>query len=240
MGDLQKMEIEHRVRLALLRNRGVIKDTIEDFERTYGIRLKDDYVIRIYRKFRREVRRDNLRWVSYHFAQEFISQAAQIQNQLTEQLKEYNERSVKRLSVCCRSIVRPHPYKEGKWLCVKCDQQCETYEDMDMPMERLKLKVIEKMQHEQDLTMRFLQGMGFLESPHARKSLDVNAHEEPKTLPPTERTPQLPSDIDPFLKKELDSIDPRDAQLFLDGGSMELEVEFEEDRNADSGTEKTK
>lgn len=235
MGDLQKIEVEQRIRLALLRSRGNIRAAIEDYERVNGVLLSDDYVIRVYRKFRREVRRDNLRWVGYHFAQEFISQAATIQKQLDDQLREYNDRSVMHLSICCHSIVRPHPCGSGKWLCMKCNTQCLTYEEMNLPMERLKLKVIMTMQREQELTMKFLEGMGFLINPHAARQLEA-----PKdvTMLETSRAPSLP-DIDPGLKQQLDSIDPRDAQVFLDGGELELEVEFEEDKNAGSGKSKS-
>jgi len=139
MSSLQKLEVEQRLRLVLLRNRGVIRDTIEDYEREFGQRLSQDYVLKVYRKFRREVRQDNLRWVSYHFAQEFIAQSAKVQHQLSKQLQEYNERSVKLLSVCCSSIVKPHPCEEGAYLCLKCDMQCEVEEVMDKSIERLKL-----------------------------------------------------------------------------------------------------
>lgn len=237
--SLQKIEIEQRLRLALLRNRGVISDTIDDYERTYGVRLPKDFVIKIYRKFRREVQQDNLKWVSYHFAQEFISQAAKIQQQLDQQIREYNDRSIELVSVCCVAPVRPHPVDPDKFLCLKCDTQCQVQEHMDLGMERLKLKVIDKMQREQDLTMRFLEGMGFLQKRSgASQVVDVGLHKDVESLPAgnANRAPKEPN-IDPDLQDELDALDPRDAQIMLDGG-LELEVEFEGDKNEDPGQEK--
>jgi hypothetical protein len=234
MSSLQKLEIEQRLRLVLLRNRGVIRDTIDDYEREFGKRLSQDYVLRVYRKFRREVRQDNLRWVSYHFAQEFIAQAAKVQHQLSKQLQEYNERSVTLRSICCSSVVKPHPCEEGAFLCLKCDTQCDVEEVMDKSMEKLKLQVIEKLQREQDLTMRFLEGMGFLQKRSGQGVLAVGVERTLDALPSgnVSRVPQKP-DLDPDLQKELDSMDPRDAQMMLDGG-LELTVEFEDDKDETS------
>jgi len=235
--DLQKIEVEQRLRLALLRNRGVIRDTIDDYEREFGVRLSDQYVIRVYRKFRREVRQDNLRWVSYHFAQEFIAQSAKVQHQLSRQLQEYNDRSIKTVSICCSAPVTTHPQSDRP-LCLKCDQQCDTKETMDKEMERLKLKVIDKLQREQDLTMRFLEGMGFLQKRSGQGVLVSG--QEPVALPAGDgvRAPQKPDGIDPDLQKELDALDPRDAQMMLDG-DLELTVEFEDDTDEDQGNHKT-
>jgi len=235
--ELQKLELDQRLRLVLLRNRGVIRDTIEDYEREFAVRLSEDYVIRVYRKFRREVRQDNLRWVSYHFAQEFIAQAAKVQHQLSKQLAEYNERSIQVVSVCCGSPVTTHPQSDRP-LCLKCDHQCDTKEEIDKQLERLKLQTIDRLQKEQDLTMRFLEGMGFLQKRSGVGELNVGVHQEQTALPAgdTSRAPKPPEGLDPNLQKELDALDPRDAQLMLDGG-LELTVEFEDDKDANSGTE---
>lgn len=240
--DLQKIEIEQRLRLALLRNRGVIRDTIDDYERTYGVRLPEDYVIKVYKRFRREVKQDNLRWVSYHFAQEFISQAAKVQHQLDMQIQDYNKRSIQVVSVCCHAPVRVHPVDPDKFLCLKCDTQCDVKEEMDKEMERLKLKVIDKLQKEQDLTMRFLEGMGFLQKRSGSGQVSgVGSHADSETLSVRDvtRSPKLPDGLDPDLQEDLNSLDPRDAQLMLDGG-LELTVEFEDEKNEDSGTETSK
>jgi hypothetical protein len=235
--DLQKIEIEQRLRLVLLRNRGVIRDTIDDYEREFGVRLPDDYVIRVYKKFRREVRQDNLRWVSYHFAQEFVAQAAKVEHQLSKQLQEYNARSIQLASICCSSPVRPHPLKDG-FICIKCDTECDTVETMDMRMENLKLKVIDRIQKEQDLTMRFLEGMGFLQKGGvAGDMLNVGVQQESMSMPRS-KPDKSQDDLDPELQKRLNAMDPRDAQMMLDG-DLELTVEFEEDKDENTGKNKT-
>jgi hypothetical protein len=236
--DLRKIEVEQRLRLTLLRNRGVIRDTIEDYEREFGTRLPEHYVVRVYRKFRREISQDNLRWVSYHFAQEFIAQASKVQHQLAQQLREYNEKSIREVSVCCHAPVIDHPISDRP-LCLKCDSQCEVIEEIDKEMERLKLKVIDRLQKEQDLTMRFLEGMGFLQRRNGPGILNVGVQSQQEYLPEAKsRAPKKPDGLDPELQDELDHLDPRDAQLMLDG-DLELTVEFEDDKDANQRKEKT-
>jgi hypothetical protein len=107
--SIEKFEVEERVRIMLLRHRGSTVKVIHDYQDEYGITLTPEYVEKIYRKLKREVQRDEIKWVGYHFAQEILSQSHQIQQILLDQYKSCEGQDLTMVSSCCHSgfIVDP-------------------------------------------------------------------------------------------------------------------------------------
>lgn len=207
--DLRKFEVESNIRLLLIRYRGNMKQVIDEYDKQYGIRLTAPYVERVYKKLKREVNSDKYKWVSFHFAEELISQCAEIQALLKEQYRSYEGLGVKPVSLCCGAPIEPYPCKDDSFLCKSCDKECVVTLYVDGKVEKLKLSIIDKMQEQNKFTVEFLKSMGFLQEPGKNETVVHN-------YLPGSRETTLPATIDAESKDQVDSMTSFERLKLLD------------------------
>lgn len=227
--DLKKMELEHRVRILLFCNRGSTYRVIEEYEKTYGEKITPEYVEKVFAKLKKEMKRDEIAWVGYHFAEEILSRTHRIQQILEDQYNSYEGQDIETVSECCHCGFNVDPNNPQLYRCNRCLRNCDTVRIVvvSRSIENLKLQVVDRMRKENEFSLDFLKELGFIGKPEVKEVA-------PKYLPTTVSNPAPKKLAQPTAKdapklelaqqQEVQKMDPREQQILVD---KYIDIEFE-------------
>ena len=219
--DLAKFELESAVRMLLIRHRGNVNKVKDDYFKERGGKLTDKYIGKVLKKLKREISTDKSKWIGYHFAQELIANFTNIQAKLEKQLDSYGGLGVRAVSLCCDAPVDVDHLNpsDDSYVCMKCDQPCKIDVKVNRTVEKLKLDTIEKMQEQNEFTVKFLQSMGALAGPSGGGVIVNNClmgDGQSNTKMVDSRVTQIPDNLDPNDKERLDGMSPLDQHRLLE------------------------
>lgn len=155
-GNIEKLRLEERIRLLILKHRGCAELVAKEGN------VPEEYVRKIINKIRRKRNLDVDFYIGTTMAQYIMDGAEQRKIYIIDQLREEVEKPLEAISLCCSAPVTKHLWEGDEYyVCKKCNNNCEI-KMIDTRDKRLIIKLISQLREEDESIVNFLVKLGFI------------------------------------------------------------------------------